>query len=154
MNEENIKIINKEILDKKYTCNFKMNYSKEEDNFIYLTISLSDEITQLLKEFCIVIDPEIISYVYGINRDNRYKVKSWLWNTLPTYAEDRNILFSVNLLTNKTLDLKFTNTNDAFAFVTGFRTRLHNVLDSILKYKNFDVTVSFNIQENKNGTNV
>ena len=127
-----------------YKVNFKTDFDLKTDDFIYLNIEISEDLKDLIKSVCL-IETDLVKFErYGLVCE-RYKVKSWLYNSL--YNDERDYLFETNLVNDGKISLKFTNTDYITNMVRNFKDLVRSLIDNVLKYKDYEVNVKYSVSE-------
>ena len=127
-----------------YKVNFKTNFDLESDDFIYLEIEISEDLKDLLKSVCL-LESDKVSFERNSEAKTRYKVKSWLYNSL--YSDDKDYLFETSLLDEGKLKMKFTTTEYIENIVRNFKQSIKDVIDNVLKYRDYEVNVKYSVSE-------
>lgn len=129
-----------------YKVNFKTRFDLKTDDFIYLDINISEDLKELLKSVCIMDEEVVPIQRHGLSID-RYKVKSWLFNSL--YSSEKDFLFTKDLLENAEVSLKFQNTDMILTMVRGIKEGVKEVINNILRYRDYEVDVKYFVSEKK-----
>lgn len=127
-----------------FVVNFKTHFDLKSDDFIYLDIDMTEDLKELLQSVCLMEDT-LGSFTRYDNQRKRYKVKSWLYNSV--YSEEREFLFEKELLDNGKVTLKFTNTDAILKVVRGFKEGIKNVIDNIMRYRDYEVNVKYIVSD-------
>ena len=135
-------VIKKELETKKYSVKFGMNYDKESVDEIFVTVTISNDLKELLDEV-IVKKLALIDYTYRKYKGKRYRCKTWLYNSL--YDEVRDILLDKKLVDTKILELNFSNITLAEELVTKVKTITQDIIKKIMQYKDFGEEVTYTV---------
>ena len=127
-----------------YKVNFKTRFDLENDDFIYLDVTMSEDLKELIKSICL-LEEDTIPYERYTFVSQKYKVKSWLYNSLVN--DDRDFLFDVGLLKDGTLSVKFNNTDYVMSVVRRFKEGAKGIIDNVLKFREYEVNVKYTVSE-------
>lgn len=134
--------VKKDLEIKKYTIKFGMNYEKESVDKIFVTLTLSDDLKKLLNEVT-VKSLDATSYTYDYKIGKRYKCKTWLYNGL-RYAE-RDVLLDKELVDSGKTETSFEDINAAEVFINNVKNCVQEVIQKIMKYKDFGEEVTYTV---------
>jgi hypothetical protein len=137
MDEKNLENCKKE----SYKSNIKVLFDKSQDDYIWVEISINEEIANLLSEVCVKDLQKEKCEVY-INTFMRYKVKGWLINSL-SFNNYKNILFHEKLIEEKKIELKFDNINNCLTTIQGYKDVMKLALQNILKCKALNMEIEY-----------
>lgn len=127
---------------KKYTIKFGMNYEKESEDEIFVTLNLSNDLKELLNEV-VVKTLAVQDYTYKNKTSKRYKCKRWLYDSL--YHPERDVLLNKQLVDSGALEISFLNITDAENFVTSVKVCVQDVIKKIMQYKDFGEEVTYTV---------
>lgn len=139
---------NKIVKDKKvignYKAKFKTSFDKENNDYIFLNISLSEDLRRLIKGVIVEDEKTIFSYYNG-SEDNsytRYLVKKWVYGAL--YGGYRDFLFEKKLIDKNELKVKILEVKQIDSLISDFKENFRRLIEVVLKYSKVDINVSFN----------
>ena len=127
-----------------YKVKFKTDFDLEVDEDIHLQIQISEDLKDLIKTACLINEGKVKFEKYG-NKRERFKVKSWLYNSINN--EERDFIFDTGLLSNGNLDLKFGSTEYINNMVNNFKGCVKNLIDNVLRYQQYEVSVTYTVSE-------
>lgn len=133
-----------------YQIKFLKEYKKEVEDYIFFTITYSENLKTLLKGF--VVDGSVTE-IYQAGRQlysdfetetlklDRYKVRSVLFNSL--YGDGRVFIFAKDLIDKGKIVLKFQTLVDMERFQEKIKESIKNALYQIEKLNNEEVVINY-----------
>ena len=136
-------------LEDQYIIQFIRNFNPENDDLINLTIIYNKELQKLIESIVVKKETSIVLFEEYRNTNKkvklkRYKVKSWLYNSLGNNYKD--LMFLKELIdTGKTI-IKCDNLNVLNTISSEMRENIIKASNFILKNNGFKTTVKINIK--------
>jgi len=136
-----------------FKAEFKTSFEKNESDFIYLNIRISESFQKVLKE--VIINEKITFNHYFADRYNsaevlqnelkRFKVKGWAFSCLSNSFRD--YLFNEDLIKKGEVILKFSNCEHLEYILNGIRIELKNAVEVIKKYSSLKMSVKYSLEK-------
>lgn len=123
----------------------KMNSEFDESgDFIVLSLSISDELKDLLRE-CVINEVAEGGVYDGSSRHSitRYKVRRPLYSLMS--GDNRDILFEKNFLDTGKVTLQLRTVSWIDTVISEMRSNLKNLVDGLNRVKNSNVTITLNL---------
>ena len=136
-------------IEDQYIIQFIRNFNPENDDLINLTIKYNKELQKLIESIVVKKGKSTVLFeeYKGTNKKvklQRYKVKSWLYNSLGSDFKD--LMFLTELIDNGETIIKCDNLNVLNNISTGMRENIIKASNFILKNNGFQTTVKINIK--------
>ena len=142
---------------KEFNAEFKTSFKKNESDFIYLNIRISESFQKVLKE--VTINEKMTFNHYSADRYNsveagdygcaislkRFKVKGWAFSCLSNSFRD--YLFNEDLIKKGGVILKFSNCEHLEYILNGIRIELKNAVEVIKKYSSLKMSVKYSLEK-------
>jgi len=125
-----------------YKARFKTRFDEKDGEFIYLQISISDNLKKLLND--ISVEGEYIEDFYNGDSYSHFP-RSLIKKPFAGLVE-RSVflLFDKTFLKVGKIEFKLTNVNRVDQLMKDFKDGLKLLIQSYLKYSHIDVTLNFN----------
>lgn len=128
---------------KKYTIKFGMNYEKESEDKIFVTLNISNDLKELLNEVAVKSLSQQ-DYAYKDNKTNkRYRCKTWLYDSL--FYTEKDILLDKELIDSGNLEISFLSINSAEEFINNIKVCMQDIIKKIMQYKDFGEEVTYTV---------
>jgi len=128
-----------------YKATFKVLFDKGVEENILLNIKVSQDVLGLINE--VVLDEKMDFEIYKV-KYQRYKVKSWLYNSLYsshlTFAKD--LLFITDFIENGEITVGCENVEQIDGLITDLKTIFKEIIRTILKYHDYQVVVDYSVK--------
>lgn len=134
--------IKKDLDVKKYTVRFGMNYEKESEDKIFITLTISEDLKKLLNEVVVKTLTVVPYNLYEVT-NNRYKCKTWLFDSL--YQNERDLLLDKGLVDTGEMEISFINITAAETFINNMKKCLQQFISVVMKYKDFGEEVTYTV---------
>jgi len=130
-----------------YKAKFKTSFNKKKSDFIFLNVSISEDLRNLIKEIVIINEETEFTFYNGEQEDKykRYLVKKWVYSAL--YGSYKDFLFEKNLIDKNELKVKLIDVKRIDSLIEDFKENFRRFIEVVLKYSKIDVNVSFNISK-------
>jgi len=145
-----------------FKAEFKTSFKKNESDFIYLNIRISESFQKVLKEVTI---NEKVNFTHNLHNDyantysndgaradfqrdkelTRFKVKAWAFSCLSNSFRD--YLFNEDLIKKGEVILKFSNCEHLEHILNGIRIELKNAVEVIKKYSSLKMSVKYSLEK-------
>lgn len=129
-----------------YKIIFKTKFDKSKSDKIILEVALSKDLQSLIKK-AIISEKTPYSFYDGVNNidGQRYKVKTWVYNTL--YSRGRELLFDEVLIDKSKKEFEFLSVDLIDDNMDKFKENIKQLIRNMLKYSNINMVVNFNIDK-------
>lgn len=140
-----------ETIDKKeignYKVRFKTHFKKEDSDYIYLDIAISDDLQNFLKGICVLNEETETTYHDGneYKKFKRYLVRKPFYNILEGRQGD--LLFHKTLITKGEVKIQITDVQLIDTFISSFKENLKNLIKNVLQYSDLDITLNINLKK-------
>lgn len=131
-----------------FKMNLKTVFNKKKSDFIFLEVSVSNELLDLLRNVT-VTDEEAQKATYPMSEENdefkRYKVKAWVMRSIRrnSYAE---CLFAKPLLDDGVAVFRQDSARAVDEMVSGMKEVMKTVIEVYLRYHKINQTVTYHMQ--------
>jgi hypothetical protein len=123
---------------------FKSSFDATKEDYIFLEITVSKELQELLKFSCSEINKNKIE-LDEFRGLKRYRVKEWIYNNLP--SDRREILFIDSLVDDGKVKIPFNSLRTLENCISYLRDDLQKIIREVIRSKNISMTVNFNISK-------
>lgn len=131
-----------------YKVKFKAEFDRSQEDKIFLRISLSKDMQDLLKlaKSETVTTLTVFPFNDGVDQHNlkRYKIKDWIYSSL--YSNFKECMFIKELVDSGESKLPFANIGRIDQFIEGFKENFRTLIEVILKSQRIDTTVNYNVK--------
>jgi len=131
-----------------YKMNIKTVFNKRKSDFIFIEVSVSNELLDLLRNVA-VIDEELSEYSYPMHDENikvkRYKVKGWVMKSIRrnSFAE---CLFTKPLIDDGVAVFQQDCSSMVDNMIAGLKEVMKAVIEVYLRYNKINQVVTYHME--------
>lgn len=131
-----------------YKVMFKSSFNADDEDKIYLQISVTDDVKEILQKAKSVENTDLVEFNHYDGEEysalKRYKVKNWVYGSLYSNSNGKEILFTKKLVDTGKLELSFVSIPKIEQFISDLKENFRRLIETMLKSTRIDQTINYN----------
>lgn len=135
-----------------YRCTMKRRHTEKDNEAVYLEVTVSDNLHELLKEIACPDDGKR-DFIYNVGVDGasgakvqRYRAKEWFIRTVNANLGARDYLFTPEMVDKGETTVRFTDIKALYDFAERLKQSVKDIIEGWGAHNKFELNVTYKVK--------